>query len=53
MGMMKNQRKKLREYSKLDMIDISESTIINKSISMNQFYPIEALIFIRAFFVFP
>ena len=33
-------------------VDISESTIINQSISMNQFYPIEAWIFIREFSVF-
>ena len=34
-------------------VDISESTIINQSISMNRFYTIEALIFIREFSVFP
>ena len=34
-------------------VDISESAIINQSISMNQFYPIEALIFIRELSVFP
>ena len=34
-------------------VDISESTIINQSIFMNRFYPIEALIFIREFSVFP
>ena len=34
-------------------LDISESTIINQSISMKPFYPIETLIFIREFSVFP
>ena len=38
---------------KVKQVDISEPTDINQSISMNQFYPIEALIFIRDFFVFP
>ena len=33
-------------------VDISESTDINQSISMNRFYSIEALIFIQKFFVF-
>ena len=28
-------------------VDISESTIINQLVSMNRFYPIEALIFTR------
>ena len=31
---------------RVTQIDISESTDIDQSISMNQFYPIEALIFI-------
>ena len=34
-------------------VDISKSTIANQSISMNQFYPIEALIFKQEFSVFP
>ena len=34
-------------------VDISESTIPNQSISMNQFNSIEALIFIPEFSVFP
>ena len=38
---------------RVKQVDISESTDINQSISMNRFYPIEALIFIREFFCFP
>ena len=34
-------------------VDVSWSTDINQSISMNRFYPIEELIFIREFFAFP
>ena len=34
-------------------VDISESTIINQAMSMSRFYPIEALIFIPEFSVFP
>ena len=34
-------------------VDISESTNIKQSISMNRFFLIETLIFIRYFFVFP
>ena len=34
-------------------VDISESTNINQSISLKQFYPIEALIFIQELFCFP
>ena len=33
--------------------DISESTNFNQSISLKQFYPIEALIFIQELFCFP
>ena len=32
---------------------MSQSTIINQSVSMNRFCPIEALIFLRECFVFP
>ena len=39
--------------SRQKQVDISESTIISQSISVNRFYPIEALIFIREFSVFP
>ena len=42
--------KKLNHWIK--QVDISEPTDTNQSISMNWFYPIEALIFIRDFFVF-
>ena len=34
-------------------VDMGELTDINQAISMNQFYQIKALIFIREFFVFP
>ena len=38
---------------RVKQVDISEPTDINQSIFMNQFCPIEALIFIQSFFVFP
>ena len=44
---------KQAKSSSQKQIDINESTIINQSISMNQFYSIETLIFIREFSVFP
>ena len=37
---------------RVKQIDISEPTDVNQSITMNRFYPMEALIFIRNFFVF-
>ena len=38
---------------RVKQVDINKSTIINQSISMNWFYPIEAFIFIQEFFIFP
>ena len=43
----------LNNSNRVKQVDISESTDINQSISVNQFYPIEALIFIREFCCFP
>ena len=37
---------------RVKQVDINEPTDINQSVSMNRFYPIEALIFIRESFVF-
>ena len=38
---------------RVKQVDISEPTDIKQSISMNQFYSIQTLIFVRDFFVFP
>ena len=42
-----------KSNNRVKQVDFSESTDINQLISMNWFYPIEALTFIREFFVFP
>ena len=39
--------------SSIKQVDISEPTDIKQLISMNQFYPIKTLIFIRDFSYFP
>ena len=38
---------------RVKQVDISEQTDINQSISINQFYPIDVMIFIRDSLVFP
>ena len=43
----------LNNSNRVKQVDISESTDIYQSISVNQFYPVEALIFIREFCCFP
>ena len=42
-----------KSIHRVKQVGISESTDINRSILINRFYPIEALIFIREFFCFP
>ena len=47
--------RKLKAFKdhQVKQVDISESTDVNQSISINRFYPIKALISIREFFSFP
>ena len=42
-----------KSYHRVKQVDMSESTNINQSISINLFYPIEAPIFIQYLFCFP